>query len=61
MYEVTVVFRDDTTGIYHCDDYGHSPAGEAWLILTNANEPYVMLSQYNVKSVSFTKPSDFIN
>jgi len=54
-YEVTVVFRDDTTAIYHCEEYGHT-AADNWLVLENNGEPHVLLSKDNVKSVMINIP-----
>ena len=54
-YVVAVEYRDGTGNVFHCDDYGHT-SGDNWIVLRNNNEPYVMLSKDNVKSIMFSNP-----
>jgi len=56
-YKVTVEYRDGTSNLFHCEGY-HITKGEGWVVLENNDEPYVMISKDNVKSVLYSNSED---
>lgn len=55
--QVNVTYTDGSFATFTCDDFGHSQ-NDSWVVLLRENDPYVMISSANVRSLSLVYEDD---